>query len=206
MISLGRKAVGRPKRHSLTTSSTDFSYDNRYSPSSKEFVTLSKFPSSVPRRHSPSGLSPPVMMSEAATTTTTTGGVQKEWSKSAVPTWFILCQHLFRLPPMPSLRWSIDRPVPNKGFRRRVWRGTETQSKSSRFFLTPFLTKNRHDYHTDRSAKQRGKFIRSGDLQTPGVEFQTPRRSATSKRRLWEKCTTWATSNSSHVCRSELRW
>lgn len=35
---------------------------HRYSPSSKEFVTtLSKIPSSVPRRHSPSGLSPPVM-------------------------------------------------------------------------------------------------------------------------------------------------
>lgn len=157
MISLGRKAVGRPKRHSLTTSSTDFSYDNRYSPSSKEFVTLSKFPSSVPRRHSPSGLSPPVMMSEAATTTTTTGGVQKEWSKSAVPTWFILCQHLFRLPPMPSLGWSIDRPVPNKGFRRRVWRGTETQSKSSRFFLTPFLTKKPPRLPHRQKRKAKGK-------------------------------------------------
>lgn len=74
MISLGRKAVGRPKRLSLTTSPTDFSYD---------IVTVIKRIRNF--------VEDPIICSKAiqsfgivttgyerAATTTTTGGVQKE--------------------------------------------------------------------------------------------------------------------------------
>jgi hypothetical protein len=75
MISLGRKAVGRPKRHSLSTSPTDFSND---------IVT-------VVIKRIRNFVEDPIICSKAiqsfgiittgyerAATTTTTGGVQKE--------------------------------------------------------------------------------------------------------------------------------
>lgn len=131
--------------------------------SSKEFVTLLKTPSSVPRRYSPSGLPPPVMSEQQqpqqpAESKRSDSNQLSPHDSSAT----------FVSPPINALPWMVHRYVPNKDFGNALAR--ETQSKSSRFFLTPFLTKNLHDCHTE--AQSKGKLSEAATCRRLASRFR----------------------------------